>query len=71
MKFLRLEQESNGTTQKVFINIEHISSIEPCWHNQDYSNIYLFNRTCIYNVLGKAEELIKTVENYFDELEKN
>lgn len=71
MKFLRLEQAINGGTQKIFLNIEHISSIEPCWHCQSYSDIYLFNGVRIPNIIGDAEELTNTVENYFDELEKN
>lgn len=70
MKFLRLEQYINGKTQKLFINIEHISYIEPCFGCHGYSDIHLFNGAWLPGVIGDAEELTNTVENYFDELEK-
>lgn len=71
MKFLRLEQNRNGKPQKLFINIEHISYIEPNFGCPDsYSDIHLFNGAWIPGVIGNSEELIKTVENYFDEMEK-
>ena len=69
MKFLRLEQTINGKTNKLFINIEHISYIEPC--GLGHSDIHLFNGAWLPNVTGDAEELIKTVENYFEEMEKS
>ena len=68
MKFLRLEQHMNGGTQKIFINIEHISCIEPRWSG--YSDITLFNGYTYIGILGDAEELTNTVENYFEEMEK-
>lgn len=69
MKFLRLEQDINGKPQKLFINIEYICSIESSFC-QGYSEIRLFNGAWLPNVIGDADELAKTVENYFDELEK-
>ena len=68
MKFLRLEQNINGKLQKLFVNIEHISYIEPRCPGQ--SDIHLFNGAWMPGVVGDAEELTNTVENYFDELEK-
>lgn len=68
MKFLRLEQNMNGGTRKIFINIEYISYIEPC--GQGYSDIHLFNGSWLPCVIGNADELTNTVENYFEELEK-
>ena len=69
MKFLRLEKYNNGQIEKVFVNIEHISSIEPGYLDKT-SNIYLFNRTKYLDVIGDAEELINTVESYFEEMER-
>lgn len=69
MKFLRLEQTINGKTNKLFINIEHISSITQGYLDGT-SEIRLFNGAWIPDVIGDADELIKNVENYFDEMEK-
>ena len=71
MKFLRLEQSRNEKTQKIFINIEHISCIEPHWCCQGYSEITLFNGYTYTGIIGDAEELTNTVEKYLEELEKN
>ena len=59
----------NGKHQKLFINIEYICSIESSFC-QGYSDIHLFNGAWLPCVIGDAEELTKTVENYFEEMER-